>query len=306
MDSHPSSHNVAARMARWSSRHRKKAFWGWLAFVILAFAIGQSMGLNPISDVDNFNGESHDAEVALENAGLRPQSEVVFIQSDRFTVKDPQFRAAVQDVTSHLPKVPYVQNVKSPLEGRERGVRRRPRGARGLRRGGRFGRGPGPDRPGAGRCRGSPEASSRPRRGADRRRQLQEGGQQDDQRRPRERGHAVDPDHPDPSPDHVRLARGGLGAAVDRAQLRHRGARPGEHREPDRACRQQPARGDPVDRPCGGRGLLALLPEARAGGAGGRPERDGRARGLCRDVGPRRADLRRDGDRGDGRHVHQR
>jgi uncharacterized membrane protein YdfJ with MMPL/SSD domain len=117
MDSHPSSHNLAARMARWSSRHRKKAFFGWLAFVILAFAIGQSVGSNLISDVDNFNGESHDAEVALENAGLRPQSEVVFIQSDRFTIKDPQFRAAVQDVTSHLPKVPYVQNVKSPLKG---------------------------------------------------------------------------------------------------------------------------------------------------------------------------------------------
>jgi uncharacterized membrane protein YdfJ with MMPL/SSD domain len=117
MDSHPSSHNLAARMARWSSHHRKKAFFGWLAFVVLAFAIGQSLGQNLISDVDNFTGESHDAEVALENAGLRPQSEVVFIQSDRLTVKDPQFRAAVQDVTSHLPKVPYVQDVKSPLEG---------------------------------------------------------------------------------------------------------------------------------------------------------------------------------------------
>ncbi|HET7589262.1 MAG TPA: MMPL family transporter [Solirubrobacterales bacterium] len=104
-------------MARWSSRHRKKAFWGWLAFVVLAFAIGQSMGSNLISDVDNFNGESHDAEMALDNAGLRPQSEVVFLQSDKYTVEDPQFRAAVQDVTSHLPKLPYVQNVKSPLDG---------------------------------------------------------------------------------------------------------------------------------------------------------------------------------------------
>jgi uncharacterized membrane protein YdfJ with MMPL/SSD domain len=117
MDSHPSSHNLAARMARWSSRNRKKAFWGWLAFVVLAFAIGQSMGQNLISDVDNFNGESHDAEVALQNAGLRPQSETVFIQSDELTVKDPQFKAAVQDVTSHLGKVAYVQNVKSPLDG---------------------------------------------------------------------------------------------------------------------------------------------------------------------------------------------
>ncbi|MEY2535088.1 MAG: hypothetical protein QOF29_2998, partial [bacterium] len=115
MNSHP--HNLAARMARWSSKHRKKAFWGWLAFVILAFAIGNAVGPNLISDVDNFNGESHDAEAALDRAGLRPQSEVVFIQSDKLTIKDPAFKAAVQDVTTRLPKVPYVQNVKSPLRG---------------------------------------------------------------------------------------------------------------------------------------------------------------------------------------------
>jgi uncharacterized membrane protein YdfJ with MMPL/SSD domain len=117
MDSHPSAHNLAARMARWSSRNRKKAFWGWLAFVIVAFAIGNAVGPNLISDVDNFNGESHDAEAALDRAGLRPQSEVVFIQSDKLTIEDPEFKAAVQDVTQQLPKVPYVENVKSPLLG---------------------------------------------------------------------------------------------------------------------------------------------------------------------------------------------
>src|SRR5215203_3466713 len=113
----PPAHNLAARMARWSSRHRKKAFWGWLAFVILAFAIGNAVGPNNISDVDNFNGESHDAEAALDRAGLRPQSEVVFIQSDKLTIKDPQFKAAVADVASRLPRIAYVQNVKSPLRG---------------------------------------------------------------------------------------------------------------------------------------------------------------------------------------------
>ncbi len=117
MGSHPASHNLAARMARWSSKHRKKAFWGWLAFVIAAFAIGNAVGSNLISDLDNLNGESHDAEVALDKAGLRPQSEVVFIQSDELTIKDAQFKAAVQDVTGSLPKVPYVENVKSPLTG---------------------------------------------------------------------------------------------------------------------------------------------------------------------------------------------
>jgi RND superfamily putative drug exporter len=104
-------------MARWSSRHRKKAFWGWLAFVVLAFAIGNAVGPNLVSDIDNFNGESHDAEVALDGAGLRPQSEVVFVQSDTLTVEDPQFQATIEDVTSSLPKVPYVQNIRSPLEG---------------------------------------------------------------------------------------------------------------------------------------------------------------------------------------------
>src|SRR5688572_23252315 len=117
MDSYPASYNLAARMARWSSRHRKKAFWGWRAFVIVAFAIGNAVGPNLISDLDNLNRESHDAEVALDNARLLPQSEVVFIQSDQFSVKDPQCKAAAQDVTRRLPKLPYVENVKSPLSG---------------------------------------------------------------------------------------------------------------------------------------------------------------------------------------------
>ena len=114
----PENTNLAARAARWSASHRKIAIWGWLAFVILAFAIGNAVGPTQISDLDTYNGESHDAEVALDRAGLRPQSEVVFIQSDTLTVKDPQFKAAIEDVTGSLPKVPYVQNVTSPLSVR--------------------------------------------------------------------------------------------------------------------------------------------------------------------------------------------
>ena len=109
--------NLAARMARWSARHRKRAIWGWLAFVIVAFAMGNMVGSTPISDVDQWSGESHDAEAALDRAGLRPTSEVVFLQSDKLTVQDPEFRAAVADVARRLPQVPYVENVESPLDG---------------------------------------------------------------------------------------------------------------------------------------------------------------------------------------------
>ena len=35
------SNNVAARMGRWSASHKKTAIFGWLAFVAVAFMIGE-------------------------------------------------------------------------------------------------------------------------------------------------------------------------------------------------------------------------------------------------------------------------
>jgi uncharacterized membrane protein YdfJ with MMPL/SSD domain len=114
----PPAHNLAARMARWSGQHRRKAIWGWLAFVLIAFVVGNIMiGPKEISDLDEFSGESREAEQALDRAGLRPVEEVVFVQSDNLTIRDPEFRAAVEDVTGRLSQVQYVKNVKSPLTG---------------------------------------------------------------------------------------------------------------------------------------------------------------------------------------------
>src|SRR3954462_5056062 len=110
--------NLAARMAVWSGRHRKKAIWGWLAFVVIAFAVGNNVvGTTQISDVDQFSGESHRAEVALDQAGLRPVEEVVFLRNNKLTVKDPEFRAAVGDVMGRLRGLEHVRNVQSPLTG---------------------------------------------------------------------------------------------------------------------------------------------------------------------------------------------
>src|ERR1044072_4621350 len=118
MSTPSSKHNLAARMAHWSGRHRKKAFWGWLAFVLVVFIGGNMGGTTSISEVGQVSGECHNDEVALHDSGLRPVKESVFIQSDKLTVKDPAFQAAVGDVTNRLSKVPYVQNVKAPLTGR--------------------------------------------------------------------------------------------------------------------------------------------------------------------------------------------
>jgi uncharacterized membrane protein YdfJ with MMPL/SSD domain len=113
-----SSHrNLALSMARWSGRHRKKAIWGWLAFVVIAFGVGNMLGSKQISEVDQFTGESHQAEAALDRANLRPQSEVVFVQSDGQTIRDPGFQAAVKDVTGRLDGMRHVENLQSPLDG---------------------------------------------------------------------------------------------------------------------------------------------------------------------------------------------
>ena len=37
------TNTFAARMGRWSARHRKTAIWGWIAFVVVAFVIGNQV-----------------------------------------------------------------------------------------------------------------------------------------------------------------------------------------------------------------------------------------------------------------------
>ena len=114
----PPEHNLAARMAHWSGRHRKKAILGWFAFVLVTFFVGSNVvGQKDISDIEQFSGEARDAEQALEDAGMRPTEEIVLVQSDGLTVEDPEFQAAVEDVTGRLAQIRYVENVTSPLTG---------------------------------------------------------------------------------------------------------------------------------------------------------------------------------------------
>jgi uncharacterized membrane protein YdfJ with MMPL/SSD domain len=115
----PAPRGIAARAAHWSAAHHKKAIFGWLAFVVVAFYVGNSIlgGPKTLTDLDQFTGEARDAEVALDDAGLRPITEVVFLQSEQLTIDDPEFQAAVNDLTGRLADVKYVENVQSPLDG---------------------------------------------------------------------------------------------------------------------------------------------------------------------------------------------
>ena len=73
------SQNVAARMGRWSARHRKTAIFGWLAFVVAAFAVGIAVPLQSIDETDWNVGEARKGDHIIRDGGfaLDEQSEYV-------------------------------------------------------------------------------------------------------------------------------------------------------------------------------------------------------------------------------------
>jgi RND superfamily putative drug exporter len=113
--------NLAARAGRWSAQHRKKAIFGWLAFVILAVVIGGSVGMKTLTDNENGTGESGRADKAVSDHFPKKDSESVLIQSeDGVKNTSPEYRKVVASVVTTLEGTRHVRNVQSPYaEGNE-------------------------------------------------------------------------------------------------------------------------------------------------------------------------------------------
>ena len=113
--------NIAARAGRWSAGHRKLAIWGWLAFVVVAFVVGGSVGLKTLDNNHNGVGESGRASETLASAFPDNASETVLIQSATQTADSPVFRAAVRDVGRRIAALPHVEDIQSPYAPANRG-----------------------------------------------------------------------------------------------------------------------------------------------------------------------------------------
>ena len=111
------STNIAARMGRWSARHRKTAIFGWLAFVIASFAVGIAMPMKTIDENDFNVGEARKADHIIRDAGFKvdEQMEYVLVQSDTATASDPAFRAVVNDAITTLDGFKQVEKLRSPF-----------------------------------------------------------------------------------------------------------------------------------------------------------------------------------------------
>ena len=108
--------NLAARAGRWSAEHWKTAVTAWLAFCVVAIALGSVAGTRMLKQADTAAGGTHKAEQILKHAGFTDRAgESVLVQSTTDTVRDPAFRATVGDVVRTVSALPQVRRVRSPL-----------------------------------------------------------------------------------------------------------------------------------------------------------------------------------------------
>jgi RND superfamily putative drug exporter len=109
--------NLAARAGRWSASHRRKAIFGWLAFVVISVLLGGALGMKEIASEDLGDGESKQADQIVADAFPDQAGEEILIQGQGgIEADDPRFTAAVRDVVRTVSGFDTVRNVRSPLE----------------------------------------------------------------------------------------------------------------------------------------------------------------------------------------------
>ena len=120
------SRNLAARMGRWSAQHRKKAIFGWLAFVVAALVIGGAVGTKTLDDEDTGVGESRQRRPG-DREGASPTRAPTRRCSCRARPRappQPRFRAAVDDTIAAIRDLPGVRRDREPVrQGRGRSPR---------------------------------------------------------------------------------------------------------------------------------------------------------------------------------------
>ena len=109
--------NLAARAGRWSADHWKTAVSAWLAFCVVAVALGTVAGTRTLKAADTAAGGTKKAEEILRHAGFPDQAgESVLVYSKTQTLADPAFQATVGDVARTVTSQPQVRRVRSPLQ----------------------------------------------------------------------------------------------------------------------------------------------------------------------------------------------
>lgn len=111
-----SRRNLASSVGAWSSRHRHKAIFGWLVFVVGSYAVGMAVGQRNLTDAQMGNGESGRATSVLERAFPYHTAEEVLIQSRApGTPAMPALSSAAAELVARLSRLRTISDIKSPF-----------------------------------------------------------------------------------------------------------------------------------------------------------------------------------------------
>jgi hypothetical protein len=110
------SDNFTSRVADWSATHRKGVVRGWLAFVLVAFAVGGAAGLVTLKAGEGENGQARLADETLAQQFPRERAgESVLFESRNGPLAGAGYRAAVADLVTRLSRTTSVAAIRSPL-----------------------------------------------------------------------------------------------------------------------------------------------------------------------------------------------
>ncbi len=108
------TNTFAGRMGRWSAQHRKTAIWGWIAFVVIAFVIGNAVGTQK-PDHQDYIGQSGQAAKLFDSHYPKKADEQVMVQAPKGGhATDPAVRKAVDQTIAAVSGKRGVTDVQSP------------------------------------------------------------------------------------------------------------------------------------------------------------------------------------------------
>src|SRR3954452_3939435 len=110
------TNTFAGRMGRWSAQHRKTAIWGWIAFVVVAFVVGNAVGTQE-PDHQDYVGQSGQAAKLFDDHFPTKADEQVIVQAPKGGhATDASVRRAVGQTIAAVSGRPGVTDVQSPFQ----------------------------------------------------------------------------------------------------------------------------------------------------------------------------------------------
>ena len=104
--------NIAARAGRWSAAHWKTATLGWLVLVVAAVTLGSLVGTKELTDAEDANGQTAQAQRILARAGFdNSASEAVLVEAHGRARAKP----VAADVFAMLRARTDVKKVEAPI-----------------------------------------------------------------------------------------------------------------------------------------------------------------------------------------------